>query len=88
MARPKAKVIVELRHDNIITELLAVKGVWALTYKEELFNHRFLEPSIRGMLSNYGKTFYTNYGNALAQARNLNNRFNCLDFAVKQIYGE
>ena len=88
MARPSAKVIEQLTHNDVKTELLEVKGVWALTYKEQLFNHKFQEPSARGMLTNYGKTFYTNKGNALAQCRNLNNRFNCIDFSVKQIYGE
>lgn len=88
MARPSARVIEQLKHNDIITELLEVRSVWALTYKNQLFNHKFQEPSVRGMLTNYGKTFYSNQGSALAQARNLNNRFNCDNFSVKQIYGE
>lgn len=88
MARPSARVIERLKHNDITTELLEVKGVWGITYKEELFNHRFIEHSINGTTLNYGKTFYTNKGSALAQARNLNKKFNCEDFAVKQIYGE
>lgn len=88
MARPSAKVIQELIYNDVTTELLEVKGVWGITYKNQLFNHRFYETGIRGIFTNYGKTFYTNKGSAIAQARNLNNKFNCEDFSVKQIYGE
>lgn len=87
MARPKAKVIATMEDNGEYTELLEVKGVWAITYKQQMFNHRKLEMSMRGENGHYGKTFYSNKGNALAQARNLNNKFNCTDFAVKQIYG-
>lgn len=88
MARPSARIIEQLTHNDITSELLEVKGVWGITYKQQLFNHRFYETGIRGIYSNYGKTFYTNKGSAQAQARNLNNKFNCTDFSVKQIYGE
>ena len=87
MARPKPEVIVSFNHDDKQTDLLAVTGVWALTYKDQLFNHRVTEPYIGGIMNSYGKTFYTNHGNAQAQCRNLNSRFNCKDFQVKQIYG-
>ena len=88
MARPKAQVLDLLEHNGEYTELLAVKGIWALTYRDQMFNQRTLESTMKGTVGSYGKTFYSNKGNAIAQSRNLNNKFNCTDFSVKQIYGE
>jgi hypothetical protein len=86
MARPQPTIIMSAELDDGSTwDILLATTSYIITYKEQAcgvrqHNNLMSNPGFR-----YLKLSYNNLGNAKAQARRLNEKFNCLDFDVRVI---
>jgi hypothetical protein len=83
MARPTARIIETL--DEL--DIMAVQGIWCLTYDDEIVSSRRRNPSVsQGQTKHYSKVAYPNEASARMQARRLNLRYNTDLFAVICLY--
>ena len=84
MARPQAKILktIEL-NDGTTWDILHSNSYYVITYKDRPCGIRQRKHMVHGF--KYMKLSYSNVGNALAQARRLNEKFNCEDFDVMEI---
>lgn len=86
MARPGPQIILSIEDDNGNQwDILQADNQYAITYQGQPCGIRQHYQTLNTQGYKYQKLSYTNYGNALAQARRLNAKFNCDDFDVKQI---
>lgn len=87
MARPGPTIIhsVELC-DGSVWDILQAESYYAITYKGKIIGVRRHNILYSDNKFKYQKLSYTNSGGARAQARRLNDKFNCLDFDFVKIY--
>jgi hypothetical protein len=86
MARPSPKIITSIEVDDGTTwDILKVNNQYTITYQGQPCGIRQHYSTLSTHGFKYQKLSYTNYGNAQAQARRLNTKFNCEDFAVKAV---
>ena len=86
MSRPQPTIIMSAELDDGSTwDILQATTTYIITYKGQAcgirqHNDLSTNPGFR-----YQKLSYNNLGNARAQARRLNQKFNCVDFDVKTV---
>lgn len=85
MARPSPEIIEEQLVGESRWQILKADSYFVITYKDRPINLRVVSYNMQGETVKYKKLTYTNQGNADAQARTLNYRFKCQDFAVMQV---
>lgn len=86
MARPSPEVIKQQElGTGAVWQILAADAYFVITYKGEPINLRVLTYGVNGETVKYKKLTYTNLGNAQAQVRTLNHRFQCQDFDVVEV---
>ena len=86
MARPKPKILLTVElNDESTWDITHSDHQYVITYKDQPCGVRQHIHTLTTNGFKYQKLSYTNHGNALAQARRLNNKFNTEDFAVKTI---
>lgn len=85
MGRPKPDILIQKDIGNNTWQVLKANGCFVITYQDQPINVRVVYFTAQGETVKYQKLTYANLGNALAQVRTLNHRFNCEDFAVMQV---
>jgi hypothetical protein len=86
MARPKPQILKQIElGDGSTWDVLQAEEQYTITYKGQPCGIRQHYQTLTHQGFKYQKLSYTNYGNALAQVRRLNHKFQCEDFAVKQV---
>lgn len=86
MSRPEPTVIHEVElGTGARWQILAADAYYVITYRGQPINLRVVNYTLTGPEFKYKKLTYTNLGNALAQVRTLNHRFDCEDFDVLQV---
>jgi len=71
--------------DGVTWDVTVAESQYTIMYKGQPCGVRQHVHTLNTQAFKYQKLTYTNYGNAVAQVRRLNKKFNCEDFAVKQI---
>lgn len=86
MARPSPNIIktIELKDDST-WDIYVAEEQYTITYQGQACGVRQHYQSLNYQGFRYQKLCYTNLGNAEAQARRLNHKFKCNDFAVKKL---
>lgn len=85
MARTSAPVIYSQTFDDGMTwEILGADATYVITYKNQPIGIRVTNIFARDVIR-YKKMTYTNLGNAIAQVKQLNQRFNCEDFGIIEV---
>jgi hypothetical protein len=86
MSRPKPSVIhtAELR-DGTVWDITTAESCYVITYKDQICGIRQHVNTLTKQGFKYQKLSYTNLGNARAQVRRLNSKFNSEDFDVMQV---
>lgn len=85
MARTSAPVIYSQTFDDgMIWEILGADATYVITYKNQPIGIRVTNIFSKDVIR-YKKMTYTNLGNAIAQVKQLNQRFNCEDFGIIEV---
>lgn len=86
MARPSPRILnqIELR-DGTVWDITAADAQYVITYKDRPCGVRQHINTLNTQGYKYQKLSYTNLGNALAQVKRLNDKFNTLDFNVMEV---
>lgn len=86
MARPSPKIFEthELQ-DGSTWDIIQAPAQYIITYQNQPCGVRQHYQSLNYQSFRYQKLSYTNLGNALAQMRRLNAKFNTHDFDVKEV---
>lgn len=86
MARPKPQILktVELG-DGSTWDITQADSQYVVTYQGRPCGVRQHIHTLNNQGYKYQKLSYTNLGNALAQVRRLNHKFNCDDFDVMEV---
>lgn len=85
MARISAPVIYQQEFDDGMKwEILGADATYVITYKDQPISIRVTNILMANVIR-YKKMTYTNLGNALAQVKQLNERFNCEDFSLIKV---
>lgn len=86
MARPKPNILHSVDLDDGATwDILQAEHQYMITYQGQVCGvrqHNFMHANSG---YRYKKLSYPNHGNAVAQARRLNDMFNTTDFDIKQV---
>jgi len=86
MARPGPTILHTAEvDDGTIWDILQAPGNYIITYQGQVCGVRHHVHTLTSHGFRYQKLSYNNLGNARAQVRRLNTKFNCLDFDVKEI---
>jgi hypothetical protein len=86
MARPKPNILHSVELDDGSTwDILEADAFYVITYQGQVCGIRQHNLMLANTGFRYKKLSYPNHGNALAQARRLNAKFNCTDFDVKKV---
>lgn len=86
MARPKPIILLTKELSDASTwDIMQAESYYVITYKDKPCGVRQHVNTITTYGFKYQKLSYTNLGNALAQVRRLNHKFNCEDFDVMQV---
>lgn len=84
MARPTAEIIRTVAlDDGTVWDILHADSYYVVTYQGKPCGIRQHKQMVTGF--KYMKLSYTNMGNAIAQVRRLNKKFNCNDFDVMEV---
>ena len=81
---PKVALTIETK-DGTTWDVTVADSQYTITYNGQPCGIRQHVHTLTHQGFKYQKLTYTNYGNAVSQVRRLNKKFNCTDFAVKQI---
>jgi len=86
MSRPKPKITntIELP-DGSVWDITSAESCYVITYRDQVCGIRQHVNTLTKQGFKYQKLSYTNLGNALAQVRRLNTKFQCEDFDVKPV---
>lgn len=82
MARPTAKTILKTEQDFVIYEILEADSLYAVVYKDKIFNIRNTYPSMTTKGTKYPKQVYPTKKVADNLATKLNKLFSTTDFKV------
>ena len=85
MARPKPVILTETPEGFFRHQIITREGVFIVTYKDSAFNYRVQDTLADNNANSYKKTVYVNKGIALNTATKLNEKFDCDDFAVREL---
>ena len=86
MARPKPNILLSVDlNDGATWDILEADAFYVITYQDKVCGIRQHNLMHANTGFRYKKLSYPNHGNAQAQARRLNAKFNCTDFAVKKV---
>lgn len=86
MARPEPEIILSKDiGDGSTWQILAADSSFIILYKGQPVSIRVEQYGPMGIHYKYKKLTYTNIGNARAQVRLLNHRFQCEDFTLVEI---
>jgi hypothetical protein len=86
MARPKPTILLTKElSDSTIWDIMSAESYYVVTYKNRPCGVRQHVNTMTTQGFKYQKLSYTNLGNALAQVRRLNHKFNCEDFDVMEV---
>jgi len=86
MARPKPQILKQIElGDGSTWDVLQAELQYTITYKGLPCGIRQHYQTLNYQGFKYQKLSYTNLGNARAQVRRLNHKFQCQDFDVKQV---
>lgn len=86
MSRPKPNVILTATlGDGSTWDIIQADSQFVITYQGQPCGIRQHVQTMTTQGYKYQKLSYTNLGNALAQVRRLNHKFNCEDFDVMEV---
>jgi len=86
MARPEPKILTSIElGDGSTWDVTQAESQYIITYKNKPCGVRHHYQSLSSNCIKYQKLSYTNLGNAQAQVKRLNHKFNCEDFDVVQV---
>jgi len=86
MSRPKPTIIKTVESgDGSTWDIIHSDSQYVITYQGRPCGVRQHVNTMTTQGFKYQKLSYTNLGNAIAQVRRLNHRFNCIDFDVMEV---
>jgi len=86
MSRPQPTIIMSAElDDGSVWDILQATTSYIITYKDQACGIRQHNDLSSNPGFRYQKLSYNNLGNARAQVRRLNEKFNCTDFDVKAL---
>jgi hypothetical protein len=86
MARPKPQIEYSVTlGSGQVWDVLQAEATYVITYKGKPCGIRTWQVLEGPHAFKYKKTSYANLGNALAQVRVLNHRFDCKDFDIQTV---
>ena len=86
MARPQPDILLTKElNDGSTWDIMSAESYYVITYKDQPCGVRKHINTMTTQGFKYQKLSYSNLGNALAQVRRLNHKFQCEDFDVMQV---
>lgn len=85
MSRPKPQVILQDYQRDLVLEVCACDGVYAVFYRGKPIKIRKHRPSNPYSGFKYGKSSFPEPGHAIALAQRLNAKFKTQDFTVVEL---